>query len=192
MAVVVELVVRGGEPPHPGERQKAGLIANVPEVAADVADVVLDPPEHTFEESAVVEIDPGGRSVNLRYLGRGHTDNDIVVLVPDAGVLFAGDLLENDATPYFGDAYPLDWPATAERLVELADGAVVAGHGTIADQAFAVRQMTEFRVVAELARLVHGGILAMDEAVLRTPYTADTATEPLTRALAQLRGELGP
>jgi glyoxylase-like metal-dependent hydrolase (beta-lactamase superfamily II) len=175
-----------------GERQRAGLIANVPEVAADVAEVVLDPPEHTFEESAVVEIDPGGRSVELRYLGRGHTDNDIVVVVPDAGVLFAGDLLENDATPYFGDAYPLDWPATAERLVGLADGVVVPGHGTIADQAFAVRQMTEFRTIAELAKLVDNGTLAMDEAVLRTPYTADTATEPLTRALAQLRGELVP
>ncbi len=174
-----------------GERQKAKLIATVPEVAGAVAEVVLDPPEHTFDEAAVVEIDPGGRSVDLRYLGRGHTDNDIVLLVPDAGVLFAGDLLENDATPYFGDAYPLDWPATVERLVDLASGVVVPGHGTIAGQAFAVRQMTELRAVAELARLVHDGKLAMDEAVLRTPYPADTATEPLTRAIAQLRGELG-
>jgi glyoxylase-like metal-dependent hydrolase (beta-lactamase superfamily II) len=173
-----------------GERQRAGLIANVPEVAADVAEVVLDPPEHTFEEAAVVEIDPGGRTVELRYLGRGHTDNDIVVLVPGSGVLFAGDLLENDATPYFGDAYPLDWPATVERVVALADGVVVPGHGTVADQAFAVRQMTEFRAIVELASLVHDSRLAMDAAVLRTPYPADTATEPLTRALAQLRGEL--
>jgi hypothetical protein len=52
--------------------------------------------------------------------------------------------------------------------------------------------MTEFRTIAELAKLVDNGTLAMDEAVLRTPYTADTATEPLTRALAQLRGELVP
>ncbi len=173
-----------------GERQKERLIASIPEVAADVADVVLDPPEHTFEDGAVVPIDPGGRSVELRYLGRGHTDNDIVVLVPDAAVLFAGDLLENDATPYFGDAYPLDWPATAERLVDLATGVVVPGHGSVADQAFAVRQMTEFREVAELARLVHLGSLSLDEAVLRTPYPADTATEPLKRALAQLAGKL--
>lgn len=175
-----------------GERQKAGLVATVPEVAAEVADVVLDPPENTIEDSALVEIDPGGRSVELRYMGRGHTDNDVVVLVPGADVLFAGDLLENDATPYFGDAYPLDWPTTAERLVGLATGVVVPGHGTVADQAFAVRQMTELRAVAELGRLVHDGALSLDEAVLRTPYTADTATEPLTRALAQLRGELGP
>jgi glyoxylase-like metal-dependent hydrolase (beta-lactamase superfamily II) len=156
----------------------------------ELDEVVITPPNRTLDTAATVDL--GGRMIGLRHLGLGHTDNDIVVVVPDAGVLFAGDLLENDATPYFGDAYPLDWPATAERLVELADGVVVPGHGTLADQAFAVRQMTEFRAVAELARLVHGGVLAMDEAVLRTPYTADTATEPLARALAQLRGELGP
>lgn len=173
-----------------GDRQRARIAASIPELADDLAEIVFDPPERTFEESATVEIEPGGRSVELRYLGRGHTDNDIVVLISDAEVLFAGDLLENDATPYFGDAFPLDWPATAERIVGLAASVVVPGHGSIGDKAFAVRQMTEFRAVAELATLVHTGRLDLDAAVLRTPYAADTARDPLERALAQLRGEL--
>ena len=104
-------------------------------------------------------------AVELRYLGRGHTDNDIVVLVPDADVLFAGDLVEADATPFFGDGYPIDWPETVERLVELVTGAVVPGHGTVGDRAFAVRQMAEFREVAELARLVDAGVIGIDAAV---------------------------
>jgi hypothetical protein len=108
----------------------------------------------------------------------------------DAAVLLAGDLLENDATPFFGDGYPMDWPATAEALVALASGVVVPGHGSVADRAFAVRSMTEFRAIADLASLVHDGTLGLDDAVLRTPYPADDAREPLTRALAQLRGEL--
>jgi glyoxylase-like metal-dependent hydrolase (beta-lactamase superfamily II) len=173
-----------------GERQRASAAAAIPDLAAELADVVFDPPDRTIAESAVVDIDPGGRSVELAYLGRGHTDNDIVVRVPDADVLFAGDLLEADATPFFGDGFPIDWPATVERLVELATGVVVPGHGSIGDRAFAVRQMTEFRTVAELAKLVHRGVIGIDAAVLRTPYPADTALEPLTRALAQLRGEL--
>lgn len=173
-----------------GEQQRSYAAAALPHLADELADVILDPPDQTFSESATVEIDPGGRSVELRYIGRGHTDNDIVVLVPDADVLFAGDLLENDATPFFGDGFPIDWPGTVERLVELVTGAVVPGHGSIGDRGFAVRQMTEFRSVAELARLVHVGLLDLDAAVLRTPYPADTALEPLTRALAQLRGEL--
>jgi glyoxylase-like metal-dependent hydrolase (beta-lactamase superfamily II) len=174
-----------------GERKRQKAIAAIPELADELREVILDPPDRTFAETATVEVEPGGRTVELRYLGRGHTDNDIVILVPDADVLFAGDLLEADATPFFGDGYPIDWPATAERLVELATGVVVPGHGTVGDRAFAVRQMGEFRQVAELARLVHTGVLDLDTAVRRTPYPADTATEPLTRALAQLRGELG-
>ena len=174
-----------------GERQRSAASAALPDLASELAEVVLDPPDRTLEASAMVEIDGGGRTVELTYLGRGHTDNDIVVRVPDAEVLFAGDLLENDATPFFGDGFPIDWPVTVERLVELATGTVVPGHGSIGDRGFVVRQMTEFRAVAELARLVHDGRLDIDAAVLRTPYPADTALAPLTRALAQLRGELG-
>ena len=173
-----------------GENKRARISEASAELAVGLAEVVIDPPDQTFEDTATVEIERGGRSVELRYLGRGHTDNDIVVLVPDADVLFAGDLLENNATPFFGDGYPLDWPATAEALVDLVTGAVVPGHGDVGDRAFAIRQMTEFRTVAELAKLVDRGVIGIDDAVLRTPYPADTALEPLTRALAQLRGEL--
>jgi glyoxylase-like metal-dependent hydrolase (beta-lactamase superfamily II) len=173
-----------------GERQRKATAAAMPEYADELADVVLDPPDRLIDVSAIVPFDAGGRVVELRYLGRGHTDNDIVVLVPDANVLLAGDLLENDATPFFGDGFPMDWPATAEALVEIATGAVVPGHGSVGDRAFAVRSMTEFRAIAELAGLVHQGTLSLDDAVLRTPYPADAAREPLTRALAQLRGEL--
>ena len=173
-----------------GENQRARISEASAELAVGLAEVVIDPPDQTFDDTATVEIEAGGRSIDLRYLGRGHTDNDIVVLVPDADVLFAGYLLENNATPFFGDGFPLDWPATAEALVDLVTGAVVPGHGDVGDRAFAIRQMTEFRTVAELAKLVHRGVIGIDDAVLRTPYPADTALEPLTRALAQLRGEL--
>jgi glyoxylase-like metal-dependent hydrolase (beta-lactamase superfamily II) len=174
-----------------GAAQLKTVAAAIPELAADLAEVVLDPPDRTFDgESATLDFDAGGRLIELRHLGRGHTDNDIVVLVPDANVLFAGDLVEADAPPYFGDSYPLDWPATVEAMVEHVTGAVVPGHGTVGDRAFAVRSMTELRTIAELATLVHKGVLELNEAVLRTPYPADTAMEPLTRAAAQLRGEL--
>ena len=173
-----------------GDEQRAATAAAIPELAEELAEVVLDPPDRLFDTSATVPFDAGGRVVQLRYLGRGHTDNDIVVLIPDADVLLAGDLLENDATPSFGDAFPMDWPATVEALVELVSGAVVPGHGSVGDRGFAVRQMIEFRAVAELAGLVHRGVLALDDAVLRTPYPADAARQPLERALAQLRGEL--
>jgi glyoxylase-like metal-dependent hydrolase (beta-lactamase superfamily II) len=174
-----------------GAAQLAAVAAAIPELAADLAEVVLDPPDRTFDgDAASLGFDAGGRQIDLRYLGRGHTDNDIAVLVSDADVVFAGDLIEADAPPFFGDGYPIEWPATVERLVELVTGAVVPGHGTVGDRAFVVRSMVEIRTIAELAGLVHDGQLPIAEAVLRTPYPADAARQPLERALAQLRGEL--
>jgi glyoxylase-like metal-dependent hydrolase (beta-lactamase superfamily II) len=174
-----------------GADQLATVAAAIPELADDLAEVVLDPPDRTFDGAFdTLDFDAGGRRVELHHLGRGHTDNDIVVIVPDAEVLFAGDLVEADAPPYFGDSYPIDWPLTVERMVEYVRGAVVPGHGTVGDRAFAVRSMTELRTIAELATLVHQGVIDLDAAVLRTPYPADAAREPLTRALAQLADKL--
>jgi glyoxylase-like metal-dependent hydrolase (beta-lactamase superfamily II) len=171
-----------------GEQQRAELRADAPALAAELDEVVVDPPDRTLESSATIDL--GDRAVELRHLGRGHTDNDIVVRLPDDGVLFAGDLLENGAVPYFGDGYPLEWPATARALAALVTGVVVPGHGEPADRAFAERQAAEFEALADLARRVHGGELDSAGALPLAPYPAESAVGPLERALAQLRGEL--
>jgi hypothetical protein len=62
--------------------------------------------------SVWIALDLGDRQVDLRHLGRGHTDNDVVVTVPDASVLFVGDLLENAPAPGFRDSYPIAWAET--------------------------------------------------------------------------------
>jgi glyoxylase-like metal-dependent hydrolase (beta-lactamase superfamily II) len=174
-----------------GEARRTRIAAENPEIATDLAEVVIDPPDKTFSETAYVEV--GGRRVELRFLGRGHTDHDIVVDVRDAGVLFAGDLLENGAVPSFGDAYPLDWPETASRVAELAVGVVVPGHGDHGGRAFADQQAAAIGELAFLARQVRDAELSLHEAVARTPfpaYPADDVRKPLLRALSQLRGEL--
>lgn len=174
-----------------GEARRAGIAASEPEIAADLPEVVIDPPDRTFTETAFVEV--GGRRVDLRYLGRGHTDHDIVVVVPGAGVLFAGDLVENGSVPWFGDGYPLDWPETASRVAELVVDVVVPGHGDHADRAFATAQADSIAGLAALARRVHGGELSIDDALGQTPFPdhpGEHIRRPLERALTQLRGEL--
>jgi glyoxylase-like metal-dependent hydrolase (beta-lactamase superfamily II) len=175
-----------------GERMRATVIADFPAMAAALAEVPLDPPDRVFGDTATLDL--GGREIRLAYLGRGHTDNDIVVTIPDADVLCAGDLLENGATPYFGDGYPIDWPATAEALLALAGErtAVVPGHGGVAGRAFAAASLDAFGGLAALAVRVHGGELDLETAMVEAPYPAPSAREPLERALAQLRGELDP
>lgn len=173
-----------------GEIMRRSVAAEAPELAAALAEVVIDPPERTFSIGAIVEV--GGRAVNLRYLGRGHTDNDIVMVVPDADVLCAGDLLENDAVPSYGSGFPMEWPQTAERILGLTGErtVVVPGHGRHAGRAFVEDQVAGFRAIAALAERVHAGELDIEAAMAAGPYPAPAAREPLERALAQLRGDL--
>lgn len=171
-----------------GEAMRAEMIREIPAQADEWREVVITPPTVTFADRA--SIDVGGREVELRYLGRGHTDTDIVLLVPSVGVLFAGDLLENGAAPYFGDGYPLDWPATLEALIAMGSGPVVPGHGDVADVAFARRSLEEIRAVADLGRQVATRDLSLDDAVARAPYRSAPARAAIERASAQARGEL--
>jgi glyoxylase-like metal-dependent hydrolase (beta-lactamase superfamily II) len=175
-----------------GDRQRTGAATSRPDLVADLAEVELVPPDRTFTGQASICMDDG-REVALTYLGRGHTDNDIVLRVVDADVLCAGDLLENGATPFFGDGYPMDWPATAESVLALTGErtVVVPGHGDHAGRAFVEASLTGFRAVAAAAQRVHAGELAIDDVLPLIPYPRAAALEPLERALAQLRGELG-
>ncbi len=173
-----------------GERSRAIATAELSPLAAELAEVVLDPPDRTFTERT--SLDLGGRQVDLEYLGRGHTDNDIVVRIPDADVVCVGDLLENGAPPYFGDGFPIDWPRTVEGILGLVRErtVVVPGHGDPAGREFVESSLAALRAVAGLAGRIDAGELSIDEAVGIAPYPVEAAREPLERALAQLRGEL--
>lgn len=174
-----------------GEARKARIAADEPELADGLMEVVVDPPDRTFAETAYLDL--AGRRIELRYLGRGHTDHDIVVGVPDAGVLFAGDLVENGAVPFFGDSYPLDWAETASRVAELSHGVVVPGHGDHGDRRFVEDHVGSFSVLANLARRVVAGEMTRDEAIAGHPfpnYPPLDASRAFERTISQLRGEL--
>jgi glyoxylase-like metal-dependent hydrolase (beta-lactamase superfamily II) len=163
-----------------GEEQRANMITWMPEAAAELAAVEIVPPDHLVGERATLLV--GGREVELRYLGRAHTDNDLVVLVPDAGVVFAGDLVEEGAPPSYGDAFPLDWPGTVGRLLEVAPPVVVPGHGDVVDHAFVRRQAADLAAMAELCRQVERGEMAPEPALARAPFPERTARLALARA----------
>lgn len=168
-----------------GEEQRARLLEAYPaEVSEQFREVELVAPTNLFEDCAHLGL--GDRGVELRYLGRGHTDNDIVVVVPDASVLFAGDLLENAPAPGFGDSYPIAWAATGAALVDLVEGVVAPGHGDPFDRAFAERQVAELSALAELAREVADGVTGRDEAIRRSPFPPDPTNEALDRAAREL------
>lgn len=84
-------------------------------------------PTIVFEGSMTLWL--GKLEVRILQLGRGHTKGDTVVWLPADRILFSGDLVEFDATPYAGDAYFTDWPATLDALAKLKPAKLVPGRG---------------------------------------------------------------
>jgi glyoxylase-like metal-dependent hydrolase (beta-lactamase superfamily II) len=84
-------------------------------------------PTTTFSDRMTVWL--GRRRVDLMHLGRAHTAGDIVVSVPDANVMFTGDIVEYRSACYCGDGHFADWPATLGRIRTLAPEAIVPGRG---------------------------------------------------------------
>jgi glyoxylase-like metal-dependent hydrolase (beta-lactamase superfamily II) len=84
-------------------------------------------PTITFADEMSVWL--GRREVRIVHIGRGHTAGDVIAVVPDAGVIFSGDLVEYRSACYCGDAHFTDWPTTLGRLDALAPRALVPGRG---------------------------------------------------------------
>jgi glyoxylase-like metal-dependent hydrolase (beta-lactamase superfamily II) len=84
-------------------------------------------PSIVFERELTVWM--GSLEVKILHLGRGHTKGDTVVWLPKQKVLFSGDLVEYAATPYTGDAYLTDWPATLDAIAALRPEKLVPGRG---------------------------------------------------------------
>ena len=166
----------------------AELAGSDPALADEIAAVQIHPPDRTFHLDARLDI--GGREVRLHHLGRGHTDNDVVVAVPDADVLVAGDLVESAGPPAFGDGYPLEWPATLAALLRLAGPSTVIlpGHGAPVDQHFVTAQHRELTELEWLIREGHANRSPAEEVAARSPFGPAASLPAVRRAYADLDG----
>jgi glyoxylase-like metal-dependent hydrolase (beta-lactamase superfamily II) len=137
-----------------GERVKSRYDADPDDPHRDeVLDTAIVPADHPF--SSAVALDLGDRWVELVHPGRGHTGGDLVVRVPDADVLLAGDLVEESGPPALGDdSYPLEWPLSLDIVLGLTTSAsvVVPGHGAPVDRDFVEEQRNAIGIVAETIR----------------------------------------
>ncbi len=112
-----------------GEQDKASEIGRFPRLFRNVESVPagLTWPTMTFTGKMTLWL--GKLEVQLLQLGRGHTKGDTVAWLPQQKILFSGDLVEFDATPYAGDAYFKDWPQTLDNIAALKPQKLVPGRG---------------------------------------------------------------
>lgn len=172
-----------------GEANRAELAARSPAWAVEAAAVTLVAPGHPVH--GVTTLDLGDRLVQLRALGPGHTAADLVVTVPDAGVVYAGDVLEESAPPAYGpDSYPLGWPDAVNTLLGLVPAGyrLVPGHGDVVDRDFAVRQWGALAEVATELRRLHAAGVPVTEALAEGdwPYERPVLREAVRRGYRQL------
>lgn len=111
-----------------GQQDMDSEIGRFPRLFRDVETIPgLTWPTVTFPDQMSVWL--GKREVRIMHIGRGHTAGDVIALVPDANVVFSGDLVEYHSACYCGDAHFSDWPGTLDILAEMKPRALVPGRG---------------------------------------------------------------
>lgn len=121
------------------------------------------PPTRTFEGR--LEIEVGGRAVELIEVGPAHTDGDTIVVVPDARTVYTGDILFIGGAPIVW-AGPLEnWIAACDLMLGMDVEVVVPGHGPVTDKSGVVEVRDYLATVLVSARECHaGGVDAFDAA----------------------------
>ena len=126
-------------------------------------DVPLTLPSRTFEGRLDVRV--GDRPVSLLEVGPAHTAGDVVVHLPDDGVVFSGDILFHGGHPIVWAGPVANWIAACERILELAPTVVVPGHGPLATPAAVADLKGYFEFLSHEARIrFDGGMSPMEAA----------------------------
>ena len=135
-------------------------VASTQALARMVAAGQTGQPDITVQPRGAVHL--GGKSAEIYWFGRAHTDGDVVVLFPQNRALAAGDMFTvGEGTPqlidYAGGGSAKEWTATVEQALKLDFDTVVPGHGNVVKKA----DMQAFRTSTQrLTQLVTQAVKA--------------------------------
>ena len=125
----------------------------------------------------------GSREIQLLYLGRGHTDADLFVFLPQERIVCTGDMMESNLS-YFPDGFVNEWPAALEKLMALDFDTVLPGHGTPFKGKEKIRAFQSYLV--DLQKQVDAFRkqgLSVEETVKRVDLSSHKADWPQTRSI---------
>jgi glyoxylase-like metal-dependent hydrolase (beta-lactamase superfamily II) len=144
----------------------------VPDIFAELMDdlrdydfrgIELTPPSTLVDGDTELDLD--GTPAHLLYVGPAHTPGDVVVHLPEDGVVFTGDILFHRCTPIGWEGTFANWIAALERLEALEPQVVVPGHGPVTDVS-GLRGLREYLtyVLAEATEGYEAGLSTLDAA----------------------------
>ena len=131
--------------------------------AFDFSGIEVAMPTRTF--SGRLDVDVGGRTVQLIEVGPAHTRGDTLAYVPDAKVVYTGDILFIGGTPIVWAGPLSNWVAACDLMLGMDIETVVPGHGPLTDKAGIASVRDYLAFVGEAAHARHAtGMDAWDAA----------------------------
>lgn len=192
----------GKEQPETMQMLRSAGDSPVPAVAAmakalvdwDFTGIQLTPPTTLFDDRLELELD--GIAAHLLHVGPAHTAGDAIVHLPEQGVVFAGDVLFRLCTPIGWEGTFAGWIDALDRIVALAPGVIVPGHGPLCGVEGAREMQAYLQYVrAESKPCFDAGLAVLDAAKRIDPGPYASWTEPerivfnVARAYREFRGE---
>ncbi|MEN8374203.1 MAG: MBL fold metallo-hydrolase [Gemmatimonadota bacterium] len=159
---------------------RAALDSDAPIIAHEAAapklaarnDPALPVPDITYRE--ILTLGSAERSVELHFLGRSHSDNMTIVLVPEQRVAFAVDFVSHDRVGFreLPDYHFPEFFETLGRLPDLEFDTVVFGHGPAGDRSSIERQIAYYGDLREAVEAAVEEGLSEDETAARVRLEA--------------------
>jgi cyclase len=128
----------------------------------DFKSVTLTLPTRTFEKSLDIKV--GDKDVKLIEVGPAHTRGDVLVYVPGARALFAGDIMFVDCTPIMWAGPVANWIAACDLILGMEVDAVVPGHGPITDKKGVLAIKNYFEYISAEAKKRYDANMSVAEA----------------------------
>jgi cyclase len=163
--------------------------------------VELTPPEITFRDRVSIEL--GGRRVEVVHVGPAHTAGDVVVHLPDDGIVAVGDLVE-EGTPWIEGARIVGWARALERVAAFQPEHVLPSHGRLQGPGLLEAQARLFEAVVDAARAAteegwdaetavrRRGLMEHGEALGAPEADQDAVRAFLVQAVSRAMEEVGP
>jgi glyoxylase-like metal-dependent hydrolase (beta-lactamase superfamily II) len=124
--------------------------------------------DQTF--SGRLDLEIGGRRVELTELGPAHTRGDIIIHVPDAKTVYTGDILFSGGHPIIWAGPIGNWIDACTHILSLDVDVVVPGHGPVGDKA-AVQALKDYLThIRDATRACYDAGLPWDEAAYEVGY----------------------
>ena len=131
---------------------------------------LLEPDRYLTGDS---HFDLGGLHFVLRYVGPAHSNEDMVMLVKQDGVLYAGDLVFRGRIPFVGDADAGAWIVAMDKLLSMQPKIMVPGHGPVSTRPRTDLMFTRdyLKYLLSSMRKAANELVPFDEAYAKTDWT---------------------